>query len=158
MGCNLLQGLCTLFSNTSKPKPLFEKTAKQPFVDALDSVKKLLEASGEAEWKNLATRLEVASIGTSSDSFIYPISNRENDIKKNCYTEIYIRRSTLNEFNQACIDLLKTNMNQDQRDKVWDALLEGSKILHGDTPPADKTGIEQKKAPQSGQELAYKPL
>jgi hypothetical protein len=155
---DLLQGLCTLFSSTSKPKPLFEKTAKQPFVDVLASVKKLLESSDNPEWKSLTTQLEIAQIGASGHYFIYPISHSENDIKKNCYTTMYVRQSTLKDFNQACIGLLKTPMAPDQRDTVWEALLAGSKILSGDAPDTNKIGLAQDKATETQQQIALKPL
>ena len=71
MSCALLRGLCTLFSEQNP----FIKTNKQPFLDALVSVKNILEQSSHTEWNALAKRLETASSTTSESAkyFIYPI-------------------------------------------------------------------------------------
>lgn len=148
MGYFSLKGLCTLFSNTSK-EDTFEKVPKEPLTTAVPIIKAILEQSDNPEWNALAPRLETYSPHSSGskECFLYPLSNND----------IFVRKSILPEFNQACIDILKTNIDPKQRDKVWDALLQSSEILHGKQEVVKPSISGQKNRP-SQPELSYKPL
>lgn len=156
MGCALLRGLCSLFSEQNP----YTKANKQPFLDALAPVKNILEQSTNPHWTALAKRLDTASSSPSGavEHFIYPINGSK---------EIYLRKTILNDLQQACKDMkqacvntLKDDVPHDQRDQEWDRLLNASELLKAcELIKIDRQPDKQPKLPQdTSQPFVYKPL
>lgn len=153
MGCKLLQGLCTLFSEQNP----YIQTKKQPFLDALAPIKDILEQTTDPQWNALAKRLETAPSNTSGaiKHFIYPIPDSK---------EIYLRREILEDLQRVCkelhpiyVDLLQDHSSYDKWNKTLDTVLNLSEIIK-----TGKQADHQPKLKQSPryptQSLIYEPL
>lgn len=136
MGCKLLRGLFALFS---EQKP-YIKTQKQPFLDALASVKTILEQSTNPQWNALAKRLDTASSSPSGavEHFIYPINGSK---------EIYLRTSVLKELETVCEHSLESGLNHDQIAAVCNLLDITATILNVNRTPKSEARNLSTQAP-----------